>query len=88
VQRFVGFAQYFRQYIKSFSEHALPLTSMSKKNQKFEWNEECKKAFSTLKQKLCSSPVLHIFDNSLDIELHTDASQVALGGILYQQVNT
>jgi RNase H-like domain found in reverse transcriptase len=78
VQRFVGFAQYFRQYIRSFSEIALPLTSLSKKDVAFTWDAACQTAFDKLKECLCSAPVLSIFDATLPIELHTDASNTAL----------
>ena len=49
----------------------------------FAWSSDAELAFNTLKDKLCSAPVLHIFDENLPVEVHTDASDNALSGILY-----
>jgi RNase H-like domain found in reverse transcriptase/Reverse transcriptase (RNA-dependent DNA polymerase) len=83
VQRFVGFAQFFRQFIYKFSAIALPLTSLCGSNVTFEWTTTADNAFKELRTKLCEAPVLHIFDTTLPIEVHTDASETALSGILY-----
>jgi hypothetical protein len=53
----------------------------------FAWSADAESAFEELKQKLCTAPVLHIYDNTLPIELHTDASKTALSGILYHTVD-
>ena len=53
----------------------------------FTWSAVAENAFQELKQKLCTAPVLHIYDNTLPIELHTDASKTALSGILYHIVD-
>ena len=88
VQSFIGFAQYFRQYIKDFSQIALPLTNLTKHDMPFSWSSECQAAFQQLKDALSHAPVLQIFDpKNPHIELHTDALQYALSGILYQQDN-
>ena len=83
VQRFVGFAQFFRQFIYKFSAIALPLTNLCGSNVTFEWSAAADSAFKELRTKLCEAPVLHIFDTTLPIEVHTDASDNALSGILY-----
>jgi hypothetical protein len=49
----------------------------------FEWSTAAENAFNELRAKLCTAPVLHIYDEALPIELHTDASDNALSGILY-----
>jgi hypothetical protein len=87
VQRFIGFAQFFRQFIYRFSAIALPLTKLCGSTVTFEWSPAAENAFRELREKLCSAPVLHIFDTTLPIEVHTDASDNALSGILYQTVD-
>jgi len=45
VQAFVGFANYYRRFIKNFGIIASPLTNLTKKDNKFEWTDDCQKAF-------------------------------------------
>ena len=63
------------------------MTSLCSTNKTFAWSSDAESAFNTLKDKLCSAPVLHIFDENLPIEVHTDASDNALSGILYLTVS-
>ena len=46
-------------------------------------------SFDSLIKAVCQAPVLHIIDYTTDapLELHTDASGKALGGVLYQRVS-
>jgi len=41
VQSFLGFANFYRRFIKVYSEIVLPLTGLTKKNIKFQWTELC-----------------------------------------------
>ena len=83
VQRFIGFAQFFRQFIYNSSAIALPLTKLCGSTVPFVWSSTANNAFTELCTKLCTAPVLHIYDANLPIEVHTDASDNALSGILY-----
>jgi len=40
VQSFIGLAGYYRKFIKDFSKIAKPLTILTKKNTKFDWNNK------------------------------------------------
>jgi Reverse transcriptase (RNA-dependent DNA polymerase) len=51
VRGFLGFANFYRQFIKKFSELVLPLNNLLQKDTKFEWNPECQEAFETLKKR-------------------------------------
>ncbi|GJV38208.1 hypothetical protein Tco_1410685 [Tanacetum coccineum] len=53
-----GLAGYYRRFIKNFSKIAKPLTSLTQKNQKYEWGEKQEKAFQTLKDNLYNAPIL------------------------------
>ncbi len=58
VRRFMGMCGFYRKHIENFSSLASPLTNLTRKNQPFEWTEECDNAFRKLKDRLTSSPIL------------------------------
>lgn len=68
-----------------FAEIAKPLSDLTRKDSEFLFGVDQQMAFNTLKNALCSEPVLRIFDPSLETELHTDASAVGYGGCLLQK---
>ncbi len=84
LRRFVGMCGFYRKHIENFSSIASPLTNLTRKNQPFEWTEECHQAFNKLKNKLTSSPVLSKANLSQPFVLETDASQNHVGGVLLQ----
>ncbi|GJY60417.1 hypothetical protein Tco_0461074 [Tanacetum coccineum] len=53
-----GLVGYYRGFIKGFSKIAKPMTKLTPKSVKFNWGEKEETAFQTLKQKLCSAPIL------------------------------
>ena len=87
IRSFLGFCQYHRKFVQGFSEIARPLYNLTKKNQKWDWNEDCENSFQTLKSKLIQSPVL-AYPNEQDLfVLDTDASQFSAGATLSQIQN-
>lgn len=90
VKRFLGTATWYRRFVPNFSTIAGPLNKLtsSKKNAPpFVWTEEADTAFSKLKECLVSAPVLACPDYSLPFEVHTDASNYGVGGMLTQTVD-
>ena len=61
---FLGFGNFYLRFIKKFSELAMPLNSLLKKNMEFVWTEECQKAFNTLKKRFTEEPVLMMPDQT------------------------
>ena len=84
VQVFLGLPNYYRKFIKNFSEITLPISNLLKQNVIFNWDDNCNKAFSILKDKLTSYPILQQPDFAKKFVLHCDASGYALGVILCQ----
>ena len=85
VRSFLGAVGYYMKFIDNFADIARPLTRLTKKNSRFEWTEDSQLAFQTLKQKLCTAPVLAYPNIELPYNLYTDASQYAVGAILTRE---
>ncbi|GKC21068.1 putative reverse transcriptase domain-containing protein [Tanacetum coccineum] len=62
-----------------------PLTKLTQKNKKYEWGKEEKEAFQTLKQKLCSAPILVLPKGTKDFVVYCDTSLKGYGAVLMQR---
>lgn len=85
VRRFLGLASFFRRFVRGFASLARPLTSLLRKDSTWKWGKDENTAFSEIKSRLVSRPVLALYDRNLDTQLHTDASKVGIAGILLQR---
>ena len=85
LQSFLGLANYYRRFILGYSKIAYSLMDLLKKERKWEWDAECQAAFQKLKDEITSEPVLRLPDLELPFEVHMDASDKALGGVLVQE---
>ena len=84
VQAFLRFANFYRQFILGYSKIVAPLTALTKKDQRFQWNPAAQSAFEELKQAFCSAPILAHFDQDRECIVETDASDYVSAGILCQ----
>nr|GEU98208.1 hypothetical protein CTI12_AA187700 [Tanacetum cinerariifolium] len=84
LRSFLGLVNYYRRFIMGYSAIASPLTDLLKKNQAWIWDEECQAAFESLKKAVMEEPVLRLPDVTMPSELHTDAYDFAIGGVLMQ----
>ncbi|XP_011686421.1 PREDICTED: uncharacterized protein LOC105449119 [Wasmannia auropunctata] len=73
------------KFIRDYANIARPLQNLLRKSVKFDFDESCRIAFNTLKERLIAAPVLRLYNPKAEIELHTDASAHALAGILLQK---
>ncbi|GKC76043.1 reverse transcriptase domain-containing protein [Tanacetum coccineum] len=85
IRSFLGYAGFYRRFIKDFSKIARPLTKLIEKDTPFEFNDECHNAFKLLKEKLKCAPVIVSPNWNLSFELMCDASDFAVGAILGQK---
>ena len=81
---FLWFGNFYQWFIWHFSELAKPLNDLLKKDQTFEWTENCQKAFEELKKWFTEEPVLMMPDQSRPFQIKTDASKYATGAVLTQ----
>nr|GEV73282.1 hypothetical protein CTI12_AA187700 [Tanacetum cinerariifolium] len=84
LRSFRGLVTYYRRFIMGYSAISSPLMDLLKKNQAWIWNEECQAAFKSLKKAVMKEPVLRLPDVTMPFELHTDASDFSIGGVLMQ----
>ena len=84
LQQFLGFASFYRRYIRDFATIAEPLNQLTRKNREFKWEARCAESFNRLKEALCQHPVLAHPDFQLPFQLTTDASATGLGAVLSQ----
>ena len=85
VRSFLGFCNFYRAFIKNFSDIARPLNDLTCKNVQFIWSKECDEAFLRLKEVCITYPVLRTPDWSKQFVMETDASGYALGVVIAQE---
>ena len=62
IQKFLGLANYYWQFIKDFTAIARLLHNLVKKNQKWDWIERQKGIFRELKERFTKEPVVAVLD--------------------------
>ena len=83
---FLVFANYYREFIKGYADKIYPMQKlMRNKDKKFSWTDEAQVSFENIKRELCEAPVLGMPTEKGMFVLDTDASVVAISGILHQQ---
>jgi len=80
----LGFCQFYKKFILGHSLLVAPMTDLLK-DVPFIWTAECQKSFEELKKRLTSPPILAFPDPNREMILQTDASGVAVGGLLQQR---
>ena len=84
VRGFLGFGNFYRQFIRHYSNIAKPLNDTTKKDQPFNWTTECQKAFEELKKRFTEEPVLMMPDQTKPFQIECDASKYTSGAVLTQ----
>ena len=85
LRAFLGLAGYYRHFIKGFAALARPLYLLLQENVAWAWTEAEQAAFTALKERLCSPPVLRLPEPDRPYTFTTDFSAVALSAVLEQQ---
>jgi len=82
IQSFLGFANFYRRFIFNYSDIVILLTHLTRKNTLWNFDNDCKIAFNTLKQAFISAPILIYWVPDVQLVMKTDASDYALVAIL------
>ena len=90
VRSFLGFTNHYRRFIQGYAKVAQPLNVLisgdnaNRKKALVKWNPECQQAFDQLKELCTRTPILAYADYKKPFQLQTDASDLGLGVVLYQ----
>jgi len=82
VRKFLGLANYYRQFVKNFTKIAQPLNNLTRKEEKWKWGDEQQETFEQLKQVFTSRLLLVALDIDKEFRVEADASNFAIGGVL------
>ncbi|KAJ8332185.1 hypothetical protein SKAU_G00428350 [Synaphobranchus kaupii] len=85
LQQFLGFANFYRRFIRNYSVIAAPLTKLTSTAFSFCWNSEAQLAFERLKTRFSSAPILCHPDPTRQFTIEVDASDTGVGAILSQR---
>ncbi len=85
LQRFLGFTNFYRRFIRNFSLVAAPLTALTSPKVTFRWNSQAQETFDVLKSRFISAPVLCLPDPERQFIVEVDASEVGVGAVLSQR---
>ena len=87
---FLGFCNYYHKFIHRYAQIAKPLYKLisgdqaKTKQAQLYWDKKCEQAFKSLKDICSCTPVLAYADYTKPFRVHTDASELGLGAVLYQ----
>ena len=82
MQKFLGLANYYCQFIEGFASVVRPLHDMVKKDKKWNWTERQEKVFKELKKQFIKEPVLAAPDIDKKIRMEVDALDYATERVL------
>ena len=86
VRSFIGLANFSCHFIQNYSAQTAPLRELMKKHAKFEWTEECQKAFDNIKNALSEKSQNTFFDPKRLTKVIVDGSKKdELGAMLAQE---
>ena len=84
IPSFLGLTGYHRRFIEDFSRLAAPVTRLTRKEVRFDWDDQCEEAFQGLKRRLTTAPILIVSDRGQGYTVYCDALRAGLGCVLMQ----
>ena len=84
IRSLLRLAMYYKRFIEDFSRLHAPMTRLTRKEVKFEWNDSCEKAFQELKKRLTPTPILIVPERGHRYMVYCDALKDRLCYVLMQ----
>jgi hypothetical protein len=78
----MGFANFYRKFIRGYSGVSVLFTDLIKKDKTFVWTENEEIAFKKLKRRFSEMSILAIFDLEKHIVLKINVSDYAIGACI------
>ncbi|KAH0604570.1 uncharacterized protein H6S33_006947 [Morchella sextelata] len=85
IKVFLGFANFYRRFIRDYSKVVSPMMNLLKKDAQFVWTPAADHAFNQLKETFTTAPILKHFDPERACILETDASDFVAAAVLSQK---
>ena len=85
LRSFIGMVNYYRDMWPQTSHLLAPLCSLTSSTAKWDWTEQCQKAFEDMKKLIAKETLLTYPNFNKTFEIHTDASKVQLGACISQE---
>ena len=82
LQAFLGSIHYYGKFMQNLSTLLHPLNELLKNDTRWNWTEECEKAFEEAKQKLMEAKVLAHYNPDRPLRLAADASAYGIGAVI------
>ena len=80
LRSFLGMVQYYHSFLPGLGTILAPLHRLLQKNVRWEWSDDCKKAFQAFKEGLTSDSLLVHYDLNRKLGLACDASTKLVTG--------
>ena len=88
IKAFMGMVNYMREHLQmDFAALTFPINRMLRKDEKFEWTDECEQCFEDIKKRIMANQKLYWLDYDLPIFIRCDASKLGVGAQLFQLVD-
>ncbi|XP_027911605.1 uncharacterized protein LOC114170324 [Vigna unguiculata] len=85
VQRLTGRMAALSRFLAKSGDKGFPYFQCLKKNEKFQWTDQCEEAFQKLKEYLSKPPVLCKPEKDADLALYISMTEHAVSSILVQE---
>ena len=82
IRSFLGYAGFYRRFIRDFSKIARPLCGLLEKDAMFNFDESCQYSFEEIKSRLVEAPIMAKLDWNKEFEIMCDANDYAMGAVL------
>ncbi|UYV84699.1 hypothetical protein LAZ67_X003135 [Cordylochernes scorpioides] len=84
LRSFLSAVNAYKKFIPDHARLRKPLVNLLKRDVMWVWDDECQKAFTSLKESLTTYPTLHLYQEGLPCQVYCNASTLGIAGVLKQ----